>query len=103
MDLSFSNIGTCPKWRICHPSHFSISETIKASMFRFSDGELRRIKYFTGPPGIGALYSMFTQYLGFGVLDAGKTMGLAAYSRGTEWQPPHKVYEKETDESGDLV
>jgi len=92
-----------PKVANCHPSHFSISETIKASMFRFSDGELRRIKYFTCPPGIGALYSTFTQYLGFGTLDAGKTMGLAAYSRGRERQPPHKIYVKEANESGDLV
>jgi carbamoyltransferase len=91
-----------PKVMNCHPSHFSISETIKASMFRFSSGELRRIKYLTCPPGIGALYSTFTQYLGFGKLDAGKTMGLAAYSRGGQHQLPQKIYERSLDESGDL-
>lgn len=91
-----------PKAANCHPAHYAISETVKASMFRFSGGELTRIKYFTRSPGIGALYATVTQYLGFGKLEAGKTMGLAAFSRGPSAHPPHRAFTREASTAGDL-
>lgn len=92
-----------PKVANSHPSFCAISETVKVSLFRFNDGRLVRIRSLTAPPGIGALYTTFTQYLGFGKLDAGKTMGLAAYSQGTDYFPPCPVFTPLHEDCYDLA
>ena len=82
----------------------SMAETMKASMYRYSGGRLERIKYLTDTPGIGALYATVTEYVGFGKLDAGKTMGLAAYSTGATDIPSDLLFTEVEDRGfGDLL
>lgn len=56
------------------------------SVYRATGSELtllrRTVTTDTYGMGIGAFYAMATMYLGFGELEAGKVMGLAAYGNG---------------------
>ena len=51
------------------------------SLYRMRKGEIELLDQ-TGAPGAGMLYAAFTQFLGFGLLQEGKTMGLAPYGDG---------------------
>lgn len=57
-------------------------EVDSATIFQADDdGVLTRMHSWDRQFSLGAMYSAATQLLGFGVLDAGKTMGLAPYGR----------------------
>jgi carbamoyltransferase len=60
------------------------TELERTTVFRFRDGELTPLHRVTGGPpaygnSIGDFYQLITAYLGFGLGEEGKTMGLAAY------------------------
>lgn len=64
--------------------------TEKQSMYRASGNEITTITKSYGTPdipcGLGFAYDIVTYHLGFGALgEAGKTMGLAAYGKGGEF------------------
>jgi carbamoyltransferase len=59
------------------------SDNETQSLFEARDTSIRRIEH-TDRIGVGLLYSAFTQAIGFGLLQEGKTIGLAPYGRNPD-------------------
>jgi len=54
-------------------------EDCSTSMYNGKDGILKKLKSIDFIESLGEFYSLATAFLGFGIHDAGKTMGLAPY------------------------
>ncbi|MEW6201077.1 MAG: carbamoyltransferase C-terminal domain-containing protein [bacterium] len=74
------------------------------SIYRATDGEIQLIRrtYTTSkyPMGIGFLYGVSSEFLGFNKLEGGKLMGLAAYGNAGDYPFPNPLF---TNFSGEML